>query len=163
MTDLSVSHQERAQSKPQKGKRLRISPAVAKAVGLLLTGECKTQRAAAKRAGLNADYLCTALKKPQVQVFIARRTRETIANARLPAAATVVRLLEAESEHVQRDVAFRVLEETGDMRTANAQVTVNVDVSPGYVLDLRDAPLRQHEPQGQAKALENKGSVPNDE
>ena len=73
----------------------RVSKRIAEVVRLLLTGECRTQKAAAERVGMNAGYLSEALKKPHVRVFIERRTRETIANGTLRASARLVELLDA--------------------------------------------------------------------
>jgi hypothetical protein len=117
---------------------------------LLATGECKTQKAAAERVGLHPDHVCRELKKPQVQVFMRRRAAETIASAQLPAAGVLMQLLDAESEHVKRDVAFRVLEEAGVLKSNSSQPITNVHIPIGYVINLaepveRAGPMIEHD------------------
>ena len=121
---------------PDTGKRVRIPPKIAKAVHLLLTGECKTQKAAAERVGLNASYLCEALTKPKIQAFIARETRRNIQNGAIRASARLLELVDASSEHVSLDASKHVLAIEGIRPPDQGQVNVNVGVSVGYVIDL---------------------------
>jgi len=113
------------------------SPRLRKVIDLLLTGECKTQKAACERVGMHPDHVCRELRKPQVQAFIARETRRTIGNAQMPAAATLVRLLDANSEHVAAQVAERLLAINGIKPDETSRVAVSVDVRAGYVIELR--------------------------
>jgi hypothetical protein len=94
---------------------------------------------------------------------MAREASKTIAGAALRASRRYVELVDAASEHVSAQVCERILTSEGHLKSDAAQLTVNVDVSPGFVINLSEAPLLQHEPQQQAKALTDKGSVPNDE
>ena len=87
----------------------RVPKRIAEAVRLLLTGECRTQKAAAERVGMNETYLSEALRKPHIRMFIERRTRETIANGTLRASARLVELLDASSEHVSLDATKHLL------------------------------------------------------
>lgn len=114
----------------------RVSKRIAEAVRLILTGECKTQKAAAERVGMNETYLCEALKKPHVRVFIERRTRETIANGTLRASARLVELLDAGSEHVSLDASKHLLAIEGIKPAAAPTTNVNLNVTCGYVIDL---------------------------
>lgn len=125
-----------APTKPNSAKKVRLSPRVRKAIRLMLTGDCKTQKAAAKRVGIDATHLCAELKKPKYVEFIARETRKTIAGAQIQAAATAIRLLGANSEHVQKDVAFKILEIEGVAPDPKGP-TVSVNVIPGYVIKLK--------------------------
>jgi phage/plasmid primase-like uncharacterized protein len=136
MSGLAIPSPEQAASLPQPAKRERISPKIAKAVNLLLTGECKTQKAAAERIGTSATYLCTQLKKPAVEAFIARRTRETIAQGKMRASARLLELVDASSEHVSLDASKHVLAIEGIRPPDQGAVNVNVGVSVGYVIDL---------------------------
>jgi hypothetical protein len=135
---------------------------VRQAIRLLLSGECKTIKAAAVRVKIDYSHLSEQLRKPAARVFMEQRTRETIVSAQMPAASTLVRLLNARSEHVQADVAKYALAIAGIAPPQGSQVTVNVDVSPGFVINLGEGPLLQHEPQREAKALENKDDVPSE-
>ena len=103
----------------------------------MLSGECRTQAAAAERVGLSRERLCRALKESHIQAFLARETRLTIGNAQLPAAATLIRLLDANSEHVAAQVAERLLAINGIKPDETSRVAVSVDVRAGYVIELR--------------------------
>jgi hypothetical protein len=115
----------------------RVSKRIAEVVRLLLTGECKTQIAAAKRVGMNPGYLSEALRKPHVRMFIERRTRETIANGTLRASARLVELLDAGSEHVSLDASKHLLAIEGIKPAAAPSTNVSLNVSCGWVIDLR--------------------------
>ena len=121
----------------------RVSPRLAEVVRLLLTGECKTQRAAAKRVGMNVTHLSEALRKPHVRVFIERRTRETIANGTLRASARLLELIDASSEHVSLDASKHMLALNGYQPPAGPTTLVNINVSAGYVIDLSDDPPKK--------------------
>lgn len=149
MSALAQIEQPRAPAATKPGRRPRIPPRIAEAVRLLTTGECKTQKAAAERAGLNVTYLCEALKKPNVQVFIDHETRKTIAAGKMRASARLLELIDAQSEHVSLDATKHTLAIEGIKPPDNgSQVNVNVGVSVGYVIDI--AP--QH---GQARTIEH--------
>jgi hypothetical protein len=125
---------------PKPVRERRIPKRIAEAVRLLLTGECKTQKAAAERVGMNETYLSEALRKPHVQVFIERRTRETIANGTLRASARLVELIDSASEHVSADVSKHMLAIAGIKPTAEPAALVNINIRAGYVIDLSDDP-----------------------
>jgi hypothetical protein len=116
----------------------RVSKRIAEVVRLLLTGECKTQKAAAERVGMNPGYLSEALRKPHVRVFMERRVRETIANGTLRASARLVELLDASSEHVSLDASKHMLALNGHQPPSGPVANVNINMmQAGYVLDLR--------------------------
>jgi hypothetical protein len=52
-----------------------------------------------------------------------------------------VELIDAGSEHVSADVSKHTLAIAGIKPTADAQVSVNIDIKAGYVIDLTDAPV----------------------
>jgi hypothetical protein len=118
----------------------RVSKRIAEVIRLLLTGECKTQKAAAERVGMNAGYLSEALRKPHVRVFIERRTRETIANGTLRASARLVELIDAGSEHVSADVSKHMLAIAGIKPPSGPAALVNIAISAGWVIDLGPDP-----------------------
>jgi|ERR1700722_13954403 hypothetical protein len=129
--------QELAAIDPKPVKERRVSKRIAEAVRLLLTGECKTQKAAAERVSMNESYLSEALRKPNVRMFIERRTRETIANGSLRASARLVELLDASSEHVSLDASKHLLAIEGIKPAVQPMTSVNLNVQAGYILDLR--------------------------
>lgn len=140
MTELATTDPTSVTAPPKPAKRERIPPRLAEAIRLLETGECKTQVAAAQRVGMNATYLCEALKKPKIQAFIARKRAENISLGALSASYQLPALVHAESEHIRFKASERLLEQSGDLRVANGGHSVNVNVSThlsaGYVIDL---------------------------
>ncbi|KRR09571.1 hypothetical protein CQ12_13875 [Bradyrhizobium jicamae] len=124
---------------PKPGKVGRISRRVRHAVDLLASGECKTQKAAAERAGLSPERLCRALKEVKVQEYRDRQTRVSLANASITAAATLNWLLEhAKSEHCRKDVAVTLLGYSGVHANPTSGPVVNIGIGGGvgYVIDL---------------------------
>jgi len=121
-------------------KPKRIPPKISQIVDWLVTGACKNQQAACERANLDPSYVSRELRKVHVRVFAERRARETIANGTLRASARVLELLDAGSEHVSFEASKHVLAIAGIKPTADAQVSVNIDIKAGYVIDLTDQP-----------------------
>lgn len=122
-------------NQPDKPSRKRISKRMQQALSYLAT-KGVTQRDAAKLAGLSEYHLSRELKKPQIQAFIARKARETIAVGVLRASNRVLELIDAGSEHVSLDASKHVLAIEGIKPPEQGQVSVNVGVSVGYVIDL---------------------------
>jgi len=139
---MSLTEHQPDTNTPIPAKPARIAPRIRQVVDLLVTGECSTQKAASERVGLHPDYVCRELKKPQVRVLIERRARETIANGMMRASARLVELLDASSEHVSLDASKHMLAISGIKPRADAQVSVNIDIKAGYVIDLTDEPKR---------------------
>jgi hypothetical protein len=139
MPATALARQPDAATVPELGKRERIPPKIQKAVRFLLTGECKTQKAAAERAGLSPTYLCEQLAKAKIQAFIARESRKTIAHGQMRASARLLELLDAQSEHVSLDASKHVLAIEGIRPPDQGAISVNVGVSVGYVIDLSGA------------------------
>ena len=120
--------------KPVKEKR--ISKRMQQALSHLAT-KGVNQREAAKLAGISEYHLSRDLKKPQIQAFIARKSRETIALGVLRASNRVIELVDAASEHVSLDASKHVLAIEGIRPPDQGQVNVNVGVSVGYVVKLK--------------------------
>lgn len=139
MTDnVDDKTKELTKTDPKPVRERRVSKRIAEVVRLLLTGEVKTQKAAAERVGMNAAYLSEVLRKPHVRMFMERRTRETIANGTMRASARLVELLDAGSEHVSLDASKHMLALNGHQPPSGPAANVNISVmQAGYVLDLR--------------------------
>jgi hypothetical protein len=135
--------QELATTDAKPARERRVSKRIAEVVRLLLTGEVKTQKAAAERVGINAGYLSEALKKPHVRVFMERRVRETMANGTLRASARLVELLDAQSEHVSLDASKHMLALNGHQPPSGPSTLVNINIRAGYVIDLSDDPPKK--------------------
>lgn len=142
MTDITTYEPPGAPTAPKSAKRERIPPRVKRAIEALVTGEVKFQKEAAKLVGLSDTYLCGALKKPAAEVYYSRRSREIIRGATMRASARAVQLLDAQSEHVSADMTKHLLAINGIKPAEASQVSVNVNVSPGYVIDLSNGPER---------------------
>lgn len=120
-------------------KKKRIPRRIAEVVRLLVSGECKTQRAAAERCGMSETYISGALRKPEVVAYLEQETRAALTRSQAPAAATMLRLLDqAQSEHVQKDVAIHLLALNGHKPANTQQVSVSVDIKAGFVIDLSE-------------------------
>lgn len=136
---LTQPQPNEATAKPVKDPR--ISKTLAKAIAFLEDGTCKTQQAAAERAGMHPVTLSRALRKPEIQALIARKRAQNIQMGALRASHRLVSLIDAESEHVAAKVSERILEQSGDLRTGTSNSTsVNINIAPGYVINLGDSP-----------------------
>lgn len=76
------------------------------------------------------------MQRSHIQAFIARKSRENIQRGMLRASHRVVELIDAASEHVSLDASKHVLAIEGIRPPDQGQVSVNVGVSVGYVIDL---------------------------
>lgn len=129
---------------PGKAKKRRVPARVAHAIDLLYSGECKTQKAAAERAGLTREYLNRALAKEHIHDYLTHKAKLEI-RAALPMAVAVKQaLLDAESEKVRSEVASEIMGIGGiSAPKPGHQTNVNVSVAAGYVINLakrEDAP-----------------------
>jgi hypothetical protein len=121
----------------------RVSPRVRHAIDLLLTGQCRLKKDAAAKAGLTPERLSRALKESHVVEYLTAQTRVLLAQSQVPAAATMLRLLDqAKSEHVQKDVAIHLLGISGHKPAGEPSTLVNINIRAGYVIDLSDDPPR---------------------
>jgi hypothetical protein len=121
-------------------KKQRIPKRIVRACELLASGECKTITAAAERVGVTREWLSRLLQRSHVQVFIARKSRENIQRGVLRASNRIIELLDASSEHVSLDASKHILAIEGIKPSQDAQVSVNIDIKAGYVIDLTDKP-----------------------
>jgi hypothetical protein len=139
MAGLAAIEKISAKTEPNAAKPRRISKRLRQAIDLLVTGECKTQKAAAERLKLAPETLSRALREHHVLSYIEQQTRVVLSRSQAPAAATLIRLAtDAASEHVQKDAAIHLLAMAGHKPKADAQVSVNIDIKAGYVIDLTE-------------------------
>jgi predicted XRE-type DNA-binding protein len=123
-------------------KEGRISKRLQQVLVLLAT-RGMTQRDAANKVGMSESHLSHELKKPHIQVFIARKIRETVALGALRASTRLVELIDAGSEHVSADITKHTLAIAGIKPTADSQVSVNIDIKAGYCIDISPEPAMQ--------------------
>jgi hypothetical protein len=125
--------------KPKKERPLPRK--ISQAVEMLVSGEKKTITSTALALGLTREHLSKSLRTPRAQAFIEQRTREVLSASRMPAAATLLRLLEfAQSERIKTDIAIHLLAVNNHKPPSNGAPIVNVGLSVGYVIDLSGAP-----------------------
>jgi hypothetical protein len=134
MNALATTQTDTAATK--RARTPRISPAIRSVAKLVTSGECQTIKAASERVGLAYDYVRQELKKPAVRVFCEELARQTIANGLMRGSARLVGLMDASSEHVSLDATKHVLGIAGIKPANDAQVSVNIDIKAGYVIDL---------------------------
>ena len=154
---------------PAPSRRQRIPKRIRQAVELIASGEVTTQKAAAERVGLSPEHLSRMLARDHVRVFLTRAASRTIAGAQLRASRRYVELIEAESEHVAAKVCDRLLTSEGVLRSEVGQVSVNVDIKAGFVIDLSEPreingqahtphkPLIEHDPVWKAHSKQDGG------
>ena len=141
MAALATIEHDPAPNVQPTAKPLRISARMRQALNHLAT-KGVNQREAAKLAGISEYHLSRQLKQPQIQVFIAQRARQNMQIGVLRASHRVLELIDAESEHVGLDASKHVLAIEGIKPRQDAQVSVNIDIKAGYVIDLTDQPKR---------------------
>ena len=164
-TSLAVQNPDTDQAKP--AREPRISKRMRKVLTILADQRC-TQREAAKRVGMSETHLSTALRRPEIQAFIARRSRENLSVGVLRASNRVLELVDAGSEHVSLDASKHVLGIAGIRPPSDANSTnVNINIAPGYVIDLSEpghmraaGPQIDHQTQTDDNPLITKGIIP---
>jgi hypothetical protein len=121
------------------GKPKRVTKKLKHAVRLMLTGECITLKAAAERAKISPEHFSRSLRQPHVRVYLDEQCNSELAAGKPLAAHRLLALLHAKSEHVSLDAAIATLGINGVRPTTEARpLNVNVGISVGYVLDLRE-------------------------
>ena len=121
-------------------KALRITERVRRAVGLLVSGECKQITEAAAKVGLARESLGRALDKPHVAEFLRQKVLRHLATQAARAGAVKTELLESDNEMV-RDRASTFVLGLADIAPASApSLSVNLEIRAGYVIDLSDDP-----------------------
>ena len=134
MNELATIERE-----PKSAKTRVVSRRVRHAIDLMISGQAKTQKDAAEKAGLTRERFCRALKESHVQEYLGAQTRVLLAQSQAPAAATLMTLLEqAKSEHVRKDIAVTLLGYNGMHAEGDRGPLVSVafGAGPGYIIDL---------------------------
>lgn len=117
------------------GAGKRISPRVDRLITLIVDSETPTRIALAAASGLSEGGVYKALSKPHIQAEIKRRSLEQLSSYALPRAIKVMeRLLGADSEYVQADVAkhisaiYGVAPQQDKTRVTTNAVTLNITI-----------------------------------
>lgn len=124
----------------KRGRKPNITSRLAEAIELMLSGECKTQKEAAERLGMDRPYLCKALQKPHVVEYIRRRIEQRMRSiGAIKASATLERLAHAaESEYVQESASRHVLAIAGVRAKGDGQTGGGGGVTVKVVLHHHD-------------------------
>jgi hypothetical protein len=130
------------------GRRKRIPRRIAEVVNLLVTGECKTIKAAAARAGMHPNYVSAALKKPSIRVFCAERVRQSLSAGSMRASARMLELLDNPSAKISFEASRFVLGVDGVRPVEGPSIAVNLTAAVGYVIDLSSPSDRRDQHRG---------------
>lgn len=109
-------------------------------IAALANGDCKTKKDAADKAGMSYWHFVRELSKPHIRVFMERRARENIASGMLRASYRINELVDAGSEHVSLDASKHLLSIAGIKPANDAQVSVNIELKAGFVIDISEQP-----------------------
>jgi hypothetical protein len=112
-------------------------PKVRAAIEALVTGQCRTITAAAKKVGLTRERLSRAFSEPHNAEALRVRAAREVAMSSGRAAARLNRLIDSTSERVAFEATRFSLGVAGIKPAADAQVNVNLELRAGYVIDLR--------------------------
>jgi hypothetical protein len=94
---------------------------------------------AAQMAGCSREYLSRTLsRRPDVIGYMQQRAARVLGVASTVAAARMAALIHAESEHVSFKASEHVLGVAGIAPAHQPQVSINIEVKAGYVIDLRE-------------------------
>lgn len=113
-----------------------ISRRIRTACDALVHGDVKTVTEAAAKANLSREHLSRELSKPHIAEYLRVKACRALAIGAGRAAAVKLELLDSASEHVRNDASAFVLGLAGIKPASNAQVSVNIDIKAGYVIDL---------------------------
>lgn len=125
---------------PSVDKNRRISRRIKAACDALVHGDVKTVTDAAAKANLSREHLSRELSKPHIAEYLRLKACRALAIGAGRAAAVKLELLDSASEHVRNDASAFVLGLAGIKPKSDAQVSVNIDIKAGYVIDLTDEP-----------------------
>lgn len=121
---------------PAEPRRRRVPAKVKAAIEALVSGKARNLTAAAKAAGASREYISRSLTLPHCANYLRDRAAKAVAVGAGRAAARLVGLLDAKSEHVAFDAARHTLAIAGIKAAADANVNLNVEVRAGWIIDL---------------------------
>jgi hypothetical protein len=138
MTSAIARVTDEALKAPVPEKIKPVPRKVRHALDLMFRGECKDIKAAAAQANLSREHLSRSLRLPHVQAFIARKSRETVANHTIRASARLGELIDSASDHVSLDATKHTLG-IGGIRPPSDGTNISIinNIAPGYVVKLR--------------------------
>jgi hypothetical protein len=118
----------------------RISKKLSRAIDALVSGECRTVKDAAEKAGLARESLSRSLSIPYVAEHLRLKVLRSLAIAAARAGAVKGELLDSDNEIVRDRASTFVLGLAGIQPASSPSLSVNIEVKAGYVIDLSDEP-----------------------
>jgi hypothetical protein len=118
----------------------RISKKVNRAIDLMVSGECKTIKDAAEKAGLARESLSRSLSIPYVAEHLRVKVLRSLAMAAARAGAVKIDLLDSDNAIARDRASTFVLGLAGIQPDTAPSVNVNIEMKAGYVIDLSDDP-----------------------
>jgi hypothetical protein len=120
---------------PKAGREPRISKKLHQAIDALAKSG-GTQADAAKSAGLSPEHFSRMLARPHVRGILQTRAREILARGQVRASARLLELIDSASSNASLNASELVLRINGIAPPAQPNPLVNLNISPGYVVDL---------------------------
>lgn len=119
-------------------KKKKIPRKISQAIDLLVSGECKTQKAAAERVNMTPEHLSRVLGSDHVRAVLRERVSRTLASGTARAAARILELVDCESSKVALAASQHVLAIDGlaPIKQPGININNNVTVSAGYILNM---------------------------
>jgi hypothetical protein len=112
-------------------------PKVRAAIEALVTGQCKTIKAAAAKVGLTRERLSRAFSEPHIAEALRTRAAREVALSSGRAAARLNQLIDSTSQRVALEATKFSLGVAG-IKPASDPVNVTIGQVAGYVIDLRE-------------------------
>jgi hypothetical protein len=118
----------------------RISAKVRSGIDAMVTGDCKTIKDAAAKAGLSREHFTRELSKPHIAEYLRQKVLRSLAIAAARAGAVKGELLDSDNEMV-RDRASTFVLGLADIAPASVpSLSVNLEIRAGYVIDISPEP-----------------------
>jgi hypothetical protein len=113
-------------------------PKVRAAIEALVTGQVRTIKAAAQRVGVSREYLSRAFSLPHNAEALRTRALREVALSSGRAAARLNQLIDSTSQRVALEATKFSLGVAGIKPAADANVSLNITLKAGYVIDLSE-------------------------
>ena len=120
-------------------KTRKPPPKVRAAIEALVTGQCKTIKAAAAKVGLSRERLSRAFSEPHNAEALRTRAAREVALSSGRAAARLNQLIDSTSQRVALEATKFSLATAGIRAVAdNVSVNIGLEIKAGYVIDLSE-------------------------
>ena len=90
---------------------------------------------------MSREYLSRRLSEPHIAEYLRVKAGRVVAIAAGRASARLVQLINSKSEHVSFDATKHTLAIAAIKPAAEPNISLNIEMRAGYVIDLRDDPI----------------------